>query len=119
MPLSTSESTVYSQQLLRGLPAGATEPSQVYVPSDHGTPLPAGQLAAYRATLAKVHGVGQVSPPVLSTGKTVAYFQVTLAAAPESGAAISTVRGPLRATAHARWSRARASARWPRRPWTT
>jgi putative drug exporter of the RND superfamily len=98
---SASESTVYSQQLLRGLPAGATEPSQVYVRSDHGTPLPAGQLAAYRATLAKVRGVGQVSPPVLSSGKTVAYFQVTLAAAPESGAAISTVRGPLRATAHA------------------
>ena len=98
---SASESTVYSQQLLRGLPAGATEPSQVYVRSDHGTPLPTGQLATYRATLGKVPGVGQVSPPVLSTGKTVAYFQVTLSAAPESGAAISTVRGPLRATAHA------------------
>jgi RND superfamily putative drug exporter len=98
---SASESTVYSQQLLRGLPAGATEPSQVYVRSDHGAALPTGQLATYRATLAKVPGVGQVSPPVLSPGKTVAYFQVTLAAAPESGAAISTVRGPLRTTAHA------------------
>jgi putative drug exporter of the RND superfamily len=97
---STSESAVYGQQLLRGLPAGATEPAQVYLRSDRGAPLDTGQLAGYRATLSKVPGVGQVAPPVLSATKTVAYYQVTLASAPESGAAISTVRGPLRAIAH-------------------
>src|SRR6202012_6002830 len=95
-----AESTVHSPQLRRRLPAGATEPTQVYVRSDHGAALESGQLAAYRTALGQVPGGGQVAPPVLSASKSVAYFQVTLAAAPESGAAISTVRGPLRTTAH-------------------
>ena len=97
---STAESTVYGQQLLRGLPAGATEPTQVYVRSDRGAPLNTGELGAYRATLSKVPGVGQVAPPTLSASKSVAYYQVTLSSAPQSGAAIGTVRGPLRTIAH-------------------
>jgi RND superfamily putative drug exporter len=97
---SSSESTVYGKQLLKGLPAGATEPTQVYLRSTNTTRLPAGELAAYRRTLSKIAGVGEVAPAALSPDKTVAYYQVTLSEKPQSSAAISTVRGPLRSTAH-------------------
>jgi RND superfamily putative drug exporter len=98
---SSSESTIWQNELLKGLPAGATEPSDVYVRSNNGSPLSTPDLTAYRDRLAAVHGVGQVAAPVLSADKTVADFQVTLGSNPQSSAAISTVRGPLRTTAHA------------------
>jgi putative drug exporter of the RND superfamily len=96
-----SESTVWQGELLKGLPAGATEPSQVFLKSAGGAPLAADQLAAYQAKLSAVAGVGQVSPATLSADKTVADFQVTLATNPQSHAALETVKGPLRDTAHA------------------
>ncbi len=96
-----AESTVYGHELLKGLPAGATEPSDVYLRSTTGRPLPAAQLAAYRAALARVAGVGQVAAAVPSADRTVADFRVTLATPPDSNAALDTVRGPLRLTAHA------------------
>ncbi|NMO51766.1 MMPL family transporter [Actinoplanes sp. TBRC 11911] len=98
---STSESTVFQTELLKGLPAGATQPSEVFVRSDNSTPLNAGQLTDYQSRLRSVPGVGQVSPPVLSSDKTVADFQVTLTTNPQSRAALQTVKGPLRDTAHA------------------
>ncbi|MEO3820883.1 MMPL family transporter [Plantactinospora sp. B24E8] len=96
-----SESNLWSRELLRGLPAGATEPSNVFLRSDTGTPLPADRLTAYRTELTRVPGVGQVAPPTLSADRTVANFQVTLDNTPQSAAALRTVRGPLRKTAHA------------------
>jgi RND superfamily putative drug exporter len=96
-----SESTVWQGELLKGLPAGATEPSQVFLKSDGGTPLAADQLTAYQAKLSAVPGVGQVSPATLSADKAVADFQVTLATNPQSHAALETVKGPLRDAAHA------------------
>jgi RND superfamily putative drug exporter len=98
---SASESTVWSTELLKGLPAGATEPSDVYVRSADGSALDPAALSAYRDKLAAVDGVGQVAPPVLSPDKTVADLQVTLASNPQSRAALATVRGPLRDVAHA------------------
>ena len=97
---TTAESTVWSAQLLRGEPAGATNPTEVLVSSAHGSPLSASALAAYRQQLAGVAGVGEVSQPLLSAGKDVADFQVTLTASPASSAAINTVKGPLRDAAH-------------------
>ncbi|HWB37937.1 MAG TPA: MMPL family transporter, partial [Rugosimonospora sp.] len=96
-----SESTVWSQELLKSLPAGATEPSDVYLRSDSGAPLDQGQLAAYGNALSGVKGVGQVADPALSADRTVADFRVTLSDNPQSRAALETVRGPLRSTAHA------------------
>ncbi|BEK85321.1 hypothetical protein GCM10010198_12760 [Nocardia seriolae] len=95
----TSESTVYSKELLEGMPAGATQPSLVYLRSD--APLGTALLDAYRTALSGVPGVGQVGQPRLSTGGEVAEFQVTLTDQPESDAALATVRGPLRDRAHA------------------
>ncbi|GAB4583121.1 MMPL family transporter [Nocardia sp. IFM 10818] len=96
----TTESTVYSKELLKGLPAGTTQPSQVYLHSETGQPLQEAALTDYGVALARVQGVGQVSQPLLSEDKLTAEFQVTLNSAPESDAALDTVRGPLRDAAH-------------------
>lgn len=96
----TSESVVYSKELVKGVPAGATQPSNVVLHSE-GAALTPDQLAGYRGALATVPGVGQVAEPMLSADKTIADFQVTLTAVPESDAALDTVRGPLREVAHA------------------
>ncbi|MEU0540854.1 MMPL family transporter [Nocardia sp. NPDC005978] len=96
---SASESTIYGEELLKGMPAGSTQPSQVYLSADQGA-LGADQLGAYRTALAAVPGVGQVGEPVLSADKAVAEYQVTLTDAPESDAAADTMKGPLRTTAH-------------------
>ncbi|MEV6849305.1 MMPL family transporter [Actinoplanes sp. NPDC051411] len=58
-------------------------------------------MTAYQSRLSAVPGVGQVSPATPSADKTVAAFQVTLAANPQSHAALQTVKGPLRDVAHA------------------
>ncbi|WP_174185918.1 MMPL family transporter [Nocardia barduliensis] len=93
-----SESVVYSKELVKGMPAGTTQPSDVLLQS--GEALSADQLTAYRNALAGVPGVGQVAEPQLSADRTIADFAVTLNAAPESDAALETVKGPLRDTAH-------------------
>ncbi|MDG3014287.1 MMPL family transporter [Speluncibacter jeojiensis] len=97
---SSAESTVYAKELLKGLPAGATEPTQVFLRSDDGAPLSEGDLVRYHDTLAGVSGVGQVTPPLLSEHRDVAEFRVSLSDSPESNAAIDTVSGPLRTAAH-------------------
>ncbi|MBL1075268.1 MMPL family transporter [Nocardia sp. 2] len=96
----TTESAVYGRELLKGMPAGTTQPSQVYLHSETGQPLQDSQLTAYGTGLAQVQGVGQVSPPLVSEDRMTAEFQVTLNSAPESDAALDTVRGPLRDAAH-------------------
>ncbi|MFI6171714.1 MMPL family transporter [Nocardia sp. NPDC051052] len=97
---SSSESVVYNKELLKGMPAGATQPSDVLLRSTEGA-LTSDQLTSYRAALTAVPGVGQVAEPLLSADKATANFQVTLTSAPESDAAIETVRSPLRDAAHA------------------
>ncbi len=66
---ASSESTVYSKELLKGLPAGSTEPTQVYLRSDSGGPLDTGVLAGYQSALSKVPDVGQVSAANLVPGQ--------------------------------------------------
>jgi putative drug exporter of the RND superfamily len=96
---SASESTVWNTELQKGLPAGATEPSDVYLKSQHGS-MEIGQIGPFRDKLAAVPGVGQVAMPILNADGTVADFKVTLSADPQSSAALATVKGPLRTTAH-------------------
>lgn len=98
---SAAESTVYSNVLLTGLPAGSTQPTSVFLRSQDGTPLPAAEVTAFGQRIGQVPGVGQVAPAQLSTDSSVALFSVTLTEDPSSTAAINTVRGPLRDTAHA------------------
>lgn len=94
-----AESVVFTTELLKGMPAGATQPSDVLLHSPGG-PLDDDQLTAYRTRLTQVEGVGQVGQAQLSPDRTIANFQVTLTNAPESDAALDTVAGPLREAAH-------------------
>jgi RND superfamily putative drug exporter len=96
----TAESRVALRALERGLPPGATDPTDVYLRSDSGRPLSGGALGGYRARLGSVDGVGTVSRPKLSDDRRVADFSVTLDSAPESDRALTVVKGPLRDMAH-------------------
>ena len=97
---STAESTVWQNQLLRGEPAGATTPTQVFLQSGNGTRLSTSELNTYRNDLEGVAGVGAVSAPLPNAAGTVAVYQVTLSNDPASSTAMNTVKGPLRTTAH-------------------
>lgn len=96
----TAESQVASKNLQKGLPPGATQPTDVYLRSDSGKPLDESALAAYRDRLGAIDGVGQVAEAQLSQDRTAAAFSVTLGTIPESDAAMKLVEGPLRDTAH-------------------
>jgi RND superfamily putative drug exporter len=98
---SAAESTVWQNQLLRGEPAGATAPTQVYLQSTDGAALSAGELTAYRGDLQAASGVGSVGEAIPNASHTVAVYEVTLSDSPASSAAMNTVKGPLRGAAHA------------------
>lgn len=95
----TAESRIALDALERGLPPGATDPTDVYL-SSSSRPLTQATLDRYGEALRRVRGVGSVSAPRLSKNARVADYSVTLASAPESDRALSTVHGPLRAAAH-------------------
>ncbi|MEU9993564.1 MMPL family transporter [Streptomyces sp. NPDC048045] len=94
------ESVQAMKDMQRGFPAGETDPTTVYLEKDGGGALTKPQLAAYGAALAKVDGVGQVSPPVLAPGGRVAQYSVVLDHKPTGDKAIGLVSGPLRDAAH-------------------
>src|SRR5581483_8583535 len=95
----TAESRIALDALERGLPPGATDPTDVYLTSSSG-PLAKNALDAYARALRGVEGVGSVSAPRLSKDGRVADYTVTLTSAPESDRALATVKGPLREAAH-------------------
>jgi RND superfamily putative drug exporter len=94
----TAESLVGLEDLKLGMPAGALNPTHVYVTGT--TALDRDGLARFGERLKTVDGVGQVAPPEMSRDGRTADYTLVLTAAPESAGAIRTI-GPLRATAHA------------------
>jgi RND superfamily putative drug exporter len=96
----TAESQVALTHLERGLPPGATEPTDVYLTSDSGRPLSKPELAAFAARLKGVDGVGNVGAAQLNQAGDTASFTVLLDTAPESDRSLKVVSGPLRDTAH-------------------
>jgi putative drug exporter of the RND superfamily len=92
---STTQSAVYSNVLLKGFPAGDSEPTDVLVQSTDGKPLDTASLTSFGAKLAKVSGVASVSPVKVNASGDVANYNVILSASGESAAAMNTVRGPL------------------------
>jgi RND superfamily putative drug exporter len=98
---STTQSAVYSDVLLKGFPAGDSEPTAVLVKSTDGKPLDTASLASFRAQLAKVPGVASVSAVKVNSSGQVADYTVILSASGESAAAMNTVRGPLDAVVRA------------------
>jgi RND superfamily putative drug exporter len=97
---SNAESEVALTVLERGLPQGATEPTQVYLHATSGT-LTAADVTNYGAKLKTMDGVGAVAPPAISADKATAEFTVTLSSDPESTTAVNTVKNGLRPQAHA------------------
>ncbi|TCO61003.1 MMPL family transporter [Actinocrispum wychmicini] len=97
---ATAESQVALKDLKKGMPAGATSPTNVYLRAENGQRLDEAALSRFAAKL-KVDGVSQVSPPTQNGDHNTASFSVALGSSPESDAAIDTVDGPLRDAAHA------------------
>jgi putative drug exporter of the RND superfamily len=97
---SNAESEVALTVLERGLPPGATEPTQVYLHATSGT-LNAAEIAGYGTKLKTMDGVGAVAPAVVSADKATAEYTVTLKVDPESTTAVNTLKNGLRPQAHA------------------
>jgi putative drug exporter of the RND superfamily len=92
---ATTQSAQYANVLLKGFPAGDSEPTAVLVQSTDGKPLDTAALAPFGARLAKVPGVASVSPVKVNSSGDVADYTVILSSSGESAAAMNTVRGPL------------------------
>jgi RND superfamily putative drug exporter len=98
---SDVESSVALKTLQKGLPAGATDPTQVFLSSDDGSPLDKAELATFGAQLGKADGVAQVAPAVPNPKGDTALFNVVLSQDPTSDVSLAAVKGPIRTTAHA------------------
>jgi RND superfamily putative drug exporter len=96
---ATTQSAVFGRVLTKGYPAGAIDPTDVYLESTTGARLSTTSLSAYGARLAAVVGVGTVAPPRLGERGTVADFRVVLRVPGQSNAAMDIVRGPLQQAA--------------------
>jgi RND superfamily putative drug exporter len=86
-----SQSAAGYQQLQRGFPAGALDPTQVIVTAHRAAPT-AAQLAAFAADLAQVPGVGRVTPGPTARHGRVTELDLQLSVNPVSGTAFRTVR---------------------------
>jgi len=86
-------------QLKTAFPAGAVNPTQVYL-SSNGKLQPA-QLNRLRNALEHVHGVATVAPATLNPSGTAARIDVSLAMNPTSATALNLVSGPVRDAARA------------------
>ena len=95
-----AESQTALKTLEKGLPPGATDPTDVLL---HATarPLPAADLAAYDARLKTLPGVGAVAAPKLSADGATADYTVTLSYDPQSTAAVNAMKNTLAPGAHA------------------
>ena len=95
---SDTESRRAFTDLQSGFPAGALNPTQVYVRGDQ--PLDEAALVQLGTRLRRVEGVGQVQPPQLSPDRRVGQVDLLLTMNPSSAEALDAVE-PLRDAAHA------------------
>ena len=92
-----SQSAAGYEQLQRGYPAGALDPTQVVVTAGHAAPT-SGQLAGFAADLRRVPGVGGVTMGPTAENGRVTELNVQLADNPYSSGAFRTI-GALDAVA--------------------
>jgi RND superfamily putative drug exporter len=86
--------------LEKGLPPGATDPTDVLLHSSSG-PLSASGLSRYGAALKGLHGVGSVAAPAVSADRKTADYQLTLSYDPASTQAVNVMKGSIMPGAHA------------------
>jgi RND superfamily putative drug exporter len=96
-----AESQTALKALEKGLPPGATDPTDVLLHATAGRPLPAADLAAYDAKLKTLPGVSAVAAPKLSADGATADYTVTLSYDPQSTAAVNAMKNTLVPGAHA------------------
>ncbi len=103
---SDTESSQGLRDLQAGFPAGALNPTTVYVRSDTGQRLNPTELAQFAATLKGVTGVGSImpsptgTPATLSEDGTTAKIDLLLSDSPYSNQALDVAGDKLRVTAH-------------------
>jgi RND superfamily putative drug exporter len=94
------ESAVALKTLEKGFPAGATDPTTVFLRSTDDHQLSTEELATFQAALGEAEGVAQTAPGEPNEDATVAQFSVYLDGDPASDASIADVKGPIRDAAH-------------------
>ncbi|MGC4835106.1 MMPL family transporter [Micromonospora vinacea] len=105
LPANT-ESARALDDLKTGFPAGALNPTTVYVRADNGQRLDPATLTGYAQSLAQVPGVGSLmpaadgSPAAISSDGTVAQINLLLNTSPYSTAALDLAGDDLRQVAH-------------------
>jgi RND superfamily putative drug exporter len=97
MPQNQESTTAYND-LKSSFPAGALNPTQVYVSSRSA--LAGSDLARLSSALKHTEGVAMVFPPALAPDSRTAALTVYLKDGPYSDAALDAVDGPIRNTAH-------------------
>ncbi|HZD67347.1 MAG TPA: MMPL family transporter [Actinomycetes bacterium] len=95
-----TESARAFRDLQRGFPAGALEPTNVYLRSDSGQRLDQATVQRFARLLGTVPGVGSAQPPQLSSDGTVAQVDLLLRDSPSSSGAISSLENQIRPAAH-------------------
>jgi len=94
-----TEATRAFEDLQRGFPAGALQPTNVYLRADR--PLTEVELGAFTQALAEVPGVATPMPPQLAADGRTANVPLILADAPFDAESLDLVSGPLRDAARA------------------
>jgi putative drug exporter of the RND superfamily len=97
---ATAESQRALVTLEKGLPPGATDPTDVFLHSSSG-PLSASELTGYGTALKTLHGVGSVAAPVLSADRATADYRLTLSYDPASTQAVGVMKSSIMPGAHA------------------
>ena len=95
-----AESVTALTTLEKGLPPGATDPTQIYLHATSGTLSPA-EVTDYASKLKTMPGVGEVGQAAVSKDGATAAYTVTLSYNPDSTAAVNLVKNQLRPDAHA------------------
>jgi RND superfamily putative drug exporter len=99
LPGSTEATRAYAD-LKKGFPAGALNPTDVYLRSS-GAPLDQATIAAFARRLAAVPGVAGPMPPKVSADGRVVDLPLVLKLDPYRGPALDLVSGPVRTAARA------------------
>ncbi len=97
---ATAESQRALVTLEKGLPPGATDPTDVFLHSNSG-PLTVSELSGYGSQLKRLPGVGSVGTPALSADRRTADYQLTLSHDPASTQAVSGMKNTIMPGAHA------------------
>ena len=97
---STAESVTALNTLEKGLPPGATDPTEIYLHAPSGT-LSKAEIAGYGAKLKTMPGVGAVGQPTVSKDGATAAYTVTLSYNPDSTQAVNVLKNELVPDAHA------------------